>query len=70
MEEQREKCEVFMNYYFVCFRSFDQDEYSVNYMQPSAIYIIILKEGVITVGEIIYLVSFLFVSQPGSLLYP
>ncbi|GAA5814325.1 hypothetical protein MFLAVUS_007819 [Mucor flavus] len=48
MEEQREKCEVFMNYYFICFRSFDQDEFSPNYMQPSAIYIIILKEGVIT----------------------
>ncbi|CAO3612348.1 unnamed protein product [Mucor hiemalis] len=48
MEEQREKCEVFMNYYFVCFRSFDQDEFSPNYMQPSAIYIIIMKEGVLT----------------------
>lgn len=50
MEEQREKCEVFMNYYFVCFRSFDQDEFSATYMQPSALYIIILKEGVLTVG--------------------
>ncbi|KAI9350366.1 hypothetical protein BD770DRAFT_326721 [Pilaira anomala] len=48
MEEQREKCEVFMNYYFICFRSFEQDELSSNYMQPCAIYIIILKEGVIT----------------------
>ncbi|OBZ83558.1 putative metal ion transporter C17A12.14 [Choanephora cucurbitarum] len=48
MEEQREKCEVFMNYYFICFRSFDQDEFSLTYMQPIAIYIIILKEGVIT----------------------
>ncbi|KAI9475411.1 MAG: hypothetical protein EXX96DRAFT_486814 [Benjaminiella poitrasii] len=48
MEEQREKCEVFLNYYFVCFRSFDQDEFSTTYLQPSAIYIIILKEGVLT----------------------
>ncbi|KAG1450845.1 hypothetical protein G6F46_004922 [Rhizopus delemar] len=48
MEEQREKCEVFMNYYFICFRSFDQDEFSATYMQPSAIYIIVLKEGIIT----------------------
>ncbi|CEG62836.1 Putative Cora-domain-containing protein [Rhizopus microsporus] len=48
MEEQREKCEVFMNYYFICFRSFDQDEFSATYMQPSALYIIVLKEGVIT----------------------
>lgn len=52
MEEQREKCEVFMNYYFVCFRSFDQDELSANYMQPSAIYIVILREGVLTVSSL------------------
>lgn len=51
MEEQREKCEVFMNYYFICFRSFDQNELSANYMQPSAIYIIVLKEGVLTVSR-------------------
>lgn len=53
MEEQREKCEVFMNYYFICFRSFDQDEFSPTYMQPSAIYIIILKEGVLTVSVLL-----------------
>jgi magnesium transporter len=54
MEEQREKCEVFMNYYFICFRSFDQDEFSPNYMQPSAIYIIVFKEGVLTVSCCIF----------------
>ncbi|KAI9312926.1 hypothetical protein BX666DRAFT_1865443, partial [Dichotomocladium elegans] len=48
MEEQREKCEVFKNYYFICFRTFDQDPYSVTYLQPLSIYIIILKEGVLT----------------------
>ncbi|KAI8973461.1 hypothetical protein BDF20DRAFT_882497 [Mycotypha africana] len=48
MEEQREKCEVFLNYYFICFRSFDQDEFSTTYLQPSALYIIVLKEGVLT----------------------
>ncbi|KAI8974753.1 hypothetical protein BDB01DRAFT_806361 [Pilobolus umbonatus] len=48
MEEQREKCEVFINYYFICFKSFDQDEMSISYLQPRTIYIIVLKEGVIT----------------------
>ncbi|KAJ8662681.1 hypothetical protein O0I10_001645 [Lichtheimia ornata] len=48
MEEPREKCEVFKNYYFICFRSFDQDPYSVSYLQPLDVYIIILKEGVLT----------------------
>lgn len=71
MEEQREKCEVFMNYYFVCFRSFDQDEFSPNYMQPSAIYIIIMKEGVLTVSYI-YITSsvlkYIYSSQYSSTL--
>ncbi|KAI9252812.1 hypothetical protein BDA99DRAFT_520135 [Phascolomyces articulosus] len=48
MEEPREKCEVFKNYYFICFRSFDQDQYSINYLQPIGMYIIILKEGILT----------------------
>ncbi|KAI9313038.1 hypothetical protein BX666DRAFT_1864815 [Dichotomocladium elegans] len=48
MEEQREKCEVFKNYYFICFRSFEQNQNSASYMQPLAIYIIVLKEGVLT----------------------
>ena len=49
MEEQREKCEVYKNYYFICFRSFEQNRASVNYLQPLALYIIVMKEGVLTV---------------------
>ncbi|KAI9014002.1 hypothetical protein CLU79DRAFT_721895 [Phycomyces nitens] len=48
MEEQREKCEVFKNYYFICFRTFDQDQFSPTYLAPSALYIVVLKEGVLT----------------------
>ncbi|KAI7874212.1 cora-domain-containing protein [Lichtheimia hyalospora FSU 10163] len=48
MEEQREKCEVFKNYYFICFRSFEHDQSSPNYLQPLALYIIVMKEGVLT----------------------
>lgn len=60
MEEQREKCEVFMNYYFICFRSFEQDETAINYLQPSATYIIVLREGVLTVSFVmsVLLVNF------------
>ncbi|KAI9497962.1 hypothetical protein BDB00DRAFT_548046 [Zychaea mexicana] len=48
MEEQREKCEIYKNYYFICFRSFEQNQSSVNYLQPLALYIIVLKEGVLS----------------------
>ncbi|CAO3620757.1 unnamed protein product [Cunninghamella blakesleeana] len=48
MEEPREKCEVFNNYYFICFRSFDQDHMSVNYLQPLGLYMLIFKHGILT----------------------
>ncbi|ORX63141.1 cora-domain-containing protein [Hesseltinella vesiculosa] len=48
MEEQREKCDVFYNYYFICFRSFEQDPLSPNYLQPLALYIVVLRDGVLT----------------------
>jgi magnesium transporter len=50
MEEPREKCEVFKNYCFVCFRSFDQDPSSVYYLQPVGVYILIFKQGILTVN--------------------
>lgn len=58
MEEAREKCEVFKNYYFVCFRSFDQDHTSASYMQPLSLYIIVFKDGVLSVSKgVIYFVN-------------
>ncbi|ORY97503.1 hypothetical protein BCR43DRAFT_438092 [Syncephalastrum racemosum] len=48
MEEPREKCEVFKNYYFICFRTFDQDQTSVSYLQPVGMYILIMKECILT----------------------
>lgn len=50
MEESREKCEVFKNYIFICFRSFDADQYSVNYLQPIGLYIIMTREAILTVS--------------------
>lgn len=50
MEETREKIELFRNYYFVCFRSFDQDPYSPTYLEPLNMYIIVFREGTLSVG--------------------
>ncbi|KAK3813613.1 MAG: magnesium transporter [Linnemannia gamsii] len=47
-EEVREKYEVFRNYYFVCFRTFDQDYNSGSYLQPASMYSIVMREGIIT----------------------
>ncbi|ORX65647.1 Mg2+ transporter protein [Basidiobolus meristosporus CBS 931.73] len=47
-EETREKFEVFTNYYFICYRTFDQDPNSSTYMEPISIYNIIMQEGILT----------------------
>ncbi|CAG8524752.1 5404_t:CDS:2 [Ambispora leptoticha] len=47
-EDTREKCELFKSYYFICFRSFDQDHYSPTYLQPISIYIVVMKEGILS----------------------
>ena len=49
MEEAREKIELFRNYYLVCFRSFDQDQYSPTYLDPVNMYIIVFREGTLSV---------------------
>ncbi|KAF5332023.1 hypothetical protein D9758_014596 [Tetrapyrgos nigripes] len=48
MEETREKIELFRNYYFVCFRSFDQDPYSPTHLEPLNMYIIVFREGTLS----------------------
>lgn len=47
-EEQREKYEVFRHYYFVCFRTFDQDYNSGSYLQPASMYSVVFRDGIIT----------------------
>ena len=49
MEETREKIELFRNYYFVCFRSFEQDNLSPTYLEPLNMYIIVFREGTLSV---------------------
>jgi hypothetical protein len=53
MEETREKIELFRNYYFVCFRSFDQDQYSPTYLEPLNMYIIVFREGILSVRSLL-----------------
>ncbi|KDQ08860.1 hypothetical protein BOTBODRAFT_37558 [Botryobasidium botryosum FD-172 SS1] len=48
MEETREKIELFRNYYFVCFRGFDQDPYSPTHLEPLNMYIIVFREGTLS----------------------
>lgn len=48
MQEQREKVELFRNYYFVNYRSFDQDQTSDNFLEPVNMYVVVFREGVLS----------------------
>ncbi|KAK3670610.1 CorA metal ion transporter [Recurvomyces mirabilis] len=48
MQEQREKVELFSKYYFVNYRSFEQDQESEDYLEPVNMYIVVFREGVLT----------------------
>ena len=63
MEETREKIELFRTYYFVCFRSFEQDQYSPTYLEPLNMYIIVFREGILSV-RLIYFSSCSFPVDP------
>ncbi|GAB7360911.1 hypothetical protein MBLNU230_g0896t1 [Neophaeotheca triangularis] len=48
MEEPREKVELFQNYYFINYRSFEQDKDDEDYMEPINFYGVVFRDGVIT----------------------
>ncbi|KAF2152660.1 cora-domain-containing protein [Myriangium duriaei CBS 260.36] len=48
VQEPREKVELFQNYYFVNYRSFEQDKDSEDYMEPVNIYVIVFRDGVLS----------------------
>lgn len=48
MQEQREKVELFRHYYFVNYRSFDQDQRSENFLEPVNMYVVVFRECVLT----------------------
>lgn len=48
LQEAREKVELFRNYYFVNYRTFDQDINSDNYLEPVNMYVVVFREGVLS----------------------
>ncbi|KAK4994223.1 CorA metal ion transporter [Elasticomyces elasticus] len=48
MQEPREKVELFQSYYFVNYRSFEQDKDSEDYMEPVNMYVVVFQGGVIS----------------------
>ena len=48
MQEAREKVELFRNYYFVNYRTFEQDTNSEDYLEPVNMYVVVFPEGVIS----------------------
>ncbi|KAI1178690.1 hypothetical protein F4777DRAFT_536373 [Nemania sp. FL0916] len=48
LQEQREKVELFRHYYFVNYRSFDQDATSENHLDPVNMYVVVFREGVLS----------------------
>ncbi|POS83003.1 hypothetical protein EPUL_005626, partial [Erysiphe pulchra] len=48
MQEAREKVELFRNYYFVNYRSFEQDTNNEDYLNPLNMYVVVFREGVIS----------------------
>lgn len=47
-QEPREKVELFRNYYFVNYRTFEQDTSSEDYLEPVNMYVVVFREGVIS----------------------
>jgi magnesium transporter len=50
-EEAREKVELFRNYYFVNYRSFEQDVNREDYLEPVNMYVVVFREGVVSVSH-------------------
>lgn len=48
MQEAREKVELFRSYYFVNYRTFEQDTNSEDYLEPVNMYVVVFREGVIS----------------------
>ena len=48
MQEAREKVELFRNYYFVNYRTFEQDMSSEDFLEPINMYVVVFREGIIS----------------------
>lgn len=48
MKETREKVELFKNYYFVCFHTFDGDKESEEFLEPVNVYLVVFRDGILS----------------------
>jgi magnesium transporter len=48
MQEAREKVELFRNYYFINYRTFEQDPNSEDYLEPVNMYVCVFRHGIVT----------------------
>ncbi|RMZ89927.1 hypothetical protein DV736_g2855, partial [Chaetothyriales sp. CBS 134916] len=49
-QEPREKVELFAQYYFVCFRSFNMNKKSADFLDPLHVYVVVFSDGVLSVS--------------------
>ena len=56
MQEAREKVELFRHYYFVNYRTFEQDVNSEDYLDPVNMSVVVFREGVISVRSFFYFI--------------
>ncbi|KAJ8101473.1 hypothetical protein POJ06DRAFT_97588 [Lipomyces tetrasporus] len=48
VQETREKVELFRSYYFVCFRTFEHDKASEEFLEPLNMYMVVFREGILS----------------------
>ncbi|OBT88798.1 hypothetical protein VE02_03141 [Pseudogymnoascus sp. 03VT05] len=48
VQEAREKVELFRNYYFVNYRTFEQDMNNEDFLEPVNMYVVVFREGIIS----------------------
>lgn len=48
MQEAREKVELFRSYYFVNYRTFEQDMNNEDFLEPVNMYVVVFREGVLS----------------------
>lgn len=48
VQEPREKVELFRNYYFVTYRTFEQDRNSQDFLEPVNMYVVVFREGLLS----------------------
>lgn len=64
MQEAREKVELFRNYYFVNYRTFEQDMNSEHFLEPVDMYVVVFREGVISVSGSLIEGGFVAIGRP------